>query len=105
MYFMLILASTCLIPKKDNNEIEKFRHISLINWSLKMITGCLTNRLAVCIDDLIDTSQTTFIKERLTMNNIVVAHEILHTFRINNKLYITPTFIFDDLTLVYKSCN
>lgn len=74
----LNMASICLIPKKANAvEIKDFGPISLINYSLKIITKCLTDRLAPCMGTLIAT-QTTFIKGRLILDNIVVAHEVLN---------------------------
>lgn len=77
------MASICLISKKDNaNEIKKTRSISLINCSMKIITKCLIDRLATCMDHLIDSSQATFIKNRLIVDNIVVAYEILHYVRV-----------------------
>ena len=79
----LNMASICLIPKKENaSEIKNFRPISLINCSLKIITKCLTDRLALCMDDLIDCTQNAFIKGRLIMDNILVANEVLHSVRI-----------------------
>lgn len=36
---------------------------SLINCSMKIITKYLTDRLATCMDHLIDSSQATFIKK------------------------------------------
>ena len=80
------MASICLIPKKDNaNEVRNFRPISLINCSMKIITKCLMDRLSLCIDDLIDASQTAFIKGRLIIDNIIVANEVLHKVRLHKE--------------------
>jgi hypothetical protein len=50
----LNLDSICLIPKKkDAKLITRFRPISLINCSFKIITKLLTNRLDPLMDNLI----------------------------------------------------
>lgn len=80
----LNLASICLIPKKsDVVTIKNYRPISLINCSFKIITKLLTNRLARVIDPLIDDSQAAFIKGRLIEDNIICAHEVLHSVRLS----------------------
>lgn len=44
-------ATICLIPKiKEAHTIQKFRPISLINCSFKIITKLLANRLAKVVD-------------------------------------------------------
>jgi hypothetical protein len=80
----LNMVVICLIPKKENaNEIKNYRPISLINCSVKIITKCLTDRLASCMNELIDRSQTAFIKGRYIMDNIVIANEVLHSVRVS----------------------
>jgi hypothetical protein len=58
--------------------ITNYRLISLINYSFKIITKLLADRLAKVIDFLIDYSQTAYIKGCYIMNNIICAHEVLH---------------------------
>lgn len=82
----LNLASIILIPKKtDAVTIKNYRPISLINCSFKIITKLLTNRLAKIIDPLIDDSQAAFIKGRLIGDNIICAHEVLHSVRLSKQ--------------------
>jgi Reverse transcriptase (RNA-dependent DNA polymerase) len=67
-----------LIPKASENiTIDKFRPISLINCSLKIITKFLANRLSSVIDTLIDFSQIIFIKDKNIHDNIICAQKIL----------------------------
>lgn len=82
----LNLASIFLIPKKEDTlTIQNFRPISLINYSFKLITKLLANRLSKVIDPLIDDSQSAYIKGRLIGDNIVTAHELLHHIRITKQ--------------------
>ena len=61
----LNFVSICLIPKKDNPKlVTNYRPISLINFSFKLITKVLTNRLGRVMSSLIDESQSTFTKGR-----------------------------------------
>jgi Reverse transcriptase (RNA-dependent DNA polymerase) len=55
----------------------------LINYSFKIITKLLVDRLALVMDALIDQSQTTYIKGRMIMDNVVCAHEVLHQIHVS----------------------
>jgi Reverse transcriptase (RNA-dependent DNA polymerase) len=82
------LASIYLIPKKiDANTITQYRPISLINYSVKIITKALTERLTPLMDNLISHTQTAYIKGRYILDNIVCAHETLHSIKKNNIKY------------------
>ena len=82
----LNLASICLIPKKeDASSITNYRPINLINCSFKLITKLLADRLALVMDSLIDSSQTAYIKDRLILDNVVCAHEVLHQVKIKKQ--------------------
>jgi Reverse transcriptase (RNA-dependent DNA polymerase) len=58
--------------------ITNYWPISLINYSFKIITKLLADRLARVMDFLINYSQTAYIKGRYIMDNVVCVHEILH---------------------------
>jgi Reverse transcriptase (RNA-dependent DNA polymerase) len=80
----LNLATICLIPKKkDASLITNYRPINLINCSFKIITKILADRLAKVMDEIIDYSQTTYIKDHYIMDNVVCVHEVLHQIKIS----------------------
>jgi hypothetical protein len=75
----LNFGTITLLPKcEDSLIIQKFRPICLMNKSLKIITKRVNNRLNGVVDDLIDKTQTAFMKKRFIMEEVVVLHEILH---------------------------
>jgi Reverse transcriptase (RNA-dependent DNA polymerase) len=82
--FKINLAVICLISKKkEANSITNYRPISLLNYSFKIISKLLADRLALVMDFLIDQTQTVYIKGRLITNNVVCDHEVLHQVHIS----------------------
>jgi Reverse transcriptase (RNA-dependent DNA polymerase) len=77
------LATIILIPKTSDSgaTIQNYRPISLINYSLKIISKVLANRIEKVMDALIDSSQTTYIQGRNIFDNIICAQEILFQIR------------------------
>ena len=70
----------CLIPKeKDATLITKFRPISLVNCSFKLLSKLLTIRLEPIMSRIIDPSQSAFIKNRFILDNVILSQEILHS--------------------------
>lgn len=68
-----------MIPKEhDAKVIQKFRPISLVNCSFKLISKILTNRLEHIMHKLIDNSQSAFLKGRYILDNVVICQEIIH---------------------------
>lgn len=69
----LNFANVILLHKKVGaNELKDFRHISLLNCYFKIISKVLANRLNIRMNNLIDSSQTTFIKGRNITDGVVV---------------------------------
>ncbi|XP_026410523.1 uncharacterized protein LOC113305730 [Papaver somniferum] len=79
-----------LIPKVSNPSTPNdFLPISLTNTVYKIISKILTNRLKPLLDSLILPYQSAFTANRQIHDNIIISHEILHSFktmkRKNNK--------------------
>jgi hypothetical protein len=73
-YVMIILT-----PKEEEaKDLKKFRPISLINCSFKIVAKALNNRLEAICDRLLASNQTVFVKGRYILENVVTAHEIIH---------------------------
>jgi Reverse transcriptase (RNA-dependent DNA polymerase) len=76
----------CLIPKEFNaSRIQKYRPISLVDCSYKIISKILTNRLARVMDRIVDPAQAAFIKGRYILDNVPVANEIIHFAKLHKQ--------------------
>ncbi|KAL5813119.1 hypothetical protein ACOSQ3_028069 [Xanthoceras sorbifolium] len=77
-------AVVALIPKvKSPIKISDFRPISLCNVTYKLVAKVLANRLKLVLNDIIASSQSAFVPERLITDNVVVGFECLH--HLNNR--------------------
>ncbi|CAA7053603.1 unnamed protein product [Microthlaspi erraticum] len=71
-----------LIPKVAKPEsITQFRPISLCNVLFKTITKVMVERLKLVISKLIGPAQASFIPGRLSIDNIVLVQEAVHSMR------------------------
>jgi len=59
--------------------MSKFRPISLLNYSYKIFTKVLTNRINLVADKMISSNRTAFIKGGYILEAVVTAHEILYS--------------------------
>jgi Reverse transcriptase (RNA-dependent DNA polymerase) len=75
-----------LIPKEFNAyHIEKYKPISLVDCSYKIISKILTNRLARVMDKIVDPAQAAFIKGRYILDNVLVANEKIHYAKLHKQ--------------------
>ncbi|KAA3481590.1 reverse transcriptase [Gossypium australe] len=71
-----------LIPKVSHPiTLANFRPISLCTIMYKLVTKTIANRLQDVIGGWIDKAQSAFIPGRLISDNVLLAYELLHTFR------------------------
>lgn len=112
------LNSTSLIlivkrPGADN--IQDFRPISCLNTLYKIISRILAGRLKDTLLDLVLPNQTGFIKNRLLLENVLLASEVLNGYHKQNcsprmtlKIDISKAFDsvrWDFLLQTLKLCN
>jgi len=97
-----------LIPKEKNpKRLQNFRPIALCNVIFKVITKVIVNSLRPFLDDLISPLQSSFIPQRGTTNNAILAQEVIHyihhsrakkgtiAFKIDlEKAYDRPNWVF-----------
>jgi hypothetical protein len=82
--FRLNFATLTLIPKMENaSEMKNYRLISLLNCSFKIFGKLLTGRLEKVSDRLVSKEQSAFIQGRYILENVVIAHEVVHNLHKN----------------------
>ena len=70
-----------LIPKIENPpSANHFRPISLCSIIDKVISKVMTNRLKHVLGKIIHPLQGAFVPDRFIQNNILIAHEVFHSF-------------------------
>jgi hypothetical protein len=76
----LNFALVTLIPKVgEATNMKQFRPISLLNCSFKIFSKLLTLRLSSIVQQIVSPTQSAFIKGRLILESVVVAHELVHS--------------------------
>jgi hypothetical protein len=71
-----------LVPKQSGSHtVHHFRPISLCNIVYKIITKILANRLKLLLPKIISPLQSAFVPARNIQDNVILAHELLHSFK------------------------
>ncbi|KAK9094639.1 hypothetical protein Scep_026108 [Stephania cephalantha] len=73
-------APIVLIPKVPfPQSVKEYRPISLYNSSYKLIAKVLSNRLKTVLGKLISPFQNDFAARRQILDNVILAHKVLHS--------------------------
>jgi hypothetical protein len=59
-------------------KIKDYRPICLLNFSFKIITELLTNRIGLVADRIVSPSETVFMPGRNILEGVIILHESIH---------------------------
>ncbi|ONI21875.1 hypothetical protein PRUPE_2G095500 [Prunus persica] len=72
-----------LIPKiQEPLSISEYRPISLCNFSYKILSKVLANRIKPLLPMIISQAQSAFVAERQIHDNILIAYEVFHFLKL-----------------------
>lgn len=70
-----------IIPKKKNaTEMKDYPLTSCCNVMYKVISKIIANRLKILLPDFISPNQSAFVKDRLLMENVLLASEVVKDY-------------------------
>ncbi|KAF7807304.1 reverse transcriptase [Senna tora] len=98
---MICLILKCLNP----SEIKNFRPISMCSTLYKVVSKIIVNRLKPLIPDLLNFNQGAFVPGRKTIDNVVVAQEIVNSMKKKRKSKAGWMSIKLDLEKAYDKIN
>lgn len=91
-----------MIPKIDRpTTLSDFRPIGLCNVLYKIISKILVTRLKLLLDKIVSESQVAFIPSRIITDNILTAHELIHSLKSRKIVSKTYMSIKMDITKAY----
>ena len=95
-------TNLCLIPKIAIPQTMKdFRPISLCNVTYKIISKILSKRLKNILPHIISENQAAFTPGRLITDNVLIAHEILHSLRVRKRCANSYMAVKTDISKAY----
>lgn len=92
----------CLIPKISTPKtMSDYRPISLCTVNYKIISKVLIMRLKKCLGSVISDSQAAFVPGRNISDNVLVAHELLHSLKSKKECQSAYLAIKTDISKAY----
>ena len=92
-----------LTPKINNPEkVTDYKPISLCNVAYKIASKMVANRMKVVLQDIINENQSEFVAERLIIDNVLVAHELMNHINKKKKGKLGEMAIKLDMSKAYN---
>ena len=95
-----------LIPKQERaTSLNRFRPIALCNVVYKIISKVIANHLKPLLPTLVLEEQMGYVEGRQILNNIIQAHEVVHSLNTNKQegmiIQLDIMKYFDKLSWTY----
>lgn len=95
-------TNLCLISKIDHPKTMKdFRPISLCNVTYKIISKILVKRLKHVLPSIVSEHQAAFIPGRFITDNVLIAHEVMHSLRVRKRCANSFMAVKTDISKAY----
>jgi len=84
---------------------ERYRPIALCNVVYKIISKVVANRLKPLLSSLVSGEQTGYVEGRQILDNIIQAHEVVHSLKSNKRVGMIVQLdiakAYDKVKLIY----
>ena len=95
-------TNLCLIPKiPAPNRMTNLRPINLCSVLYQIISKILINRLKRHLPNIISPTQAAFVSETIITDNIMIAHEVVHSLHSHPEISKSSVLLKTDMSKAY----